>query len=72
MLQAAQEVADLKAKQQLELQESHQKACKYQAAITEMEKKLSHLKPEPIAEHRQDNEPVQENTQDLFNEVPQV
>ena len=74
MLQAdhAQEVADLKAMQQLELQESRQKACKYQAAMAELEKELCHLKPEPVAEDSQDNEPVQGNTQESFNDDVQV
>lgn len=60
MLQAAhaQELADLKAKQQLEIKQAEHSSCKHQAATAALKKELNHLKHKLAAKHSQDKEPV--------------
>ncbi|KAL3161963.1 negative regulation of centriole-centriole cohesion [Trebouxia sp. C0009 RCD-2024] len=60
VLQAAhaQELADLKAKQQLEIKQAEHSSCKHQAATAALKKELNHLKHKLAAKHSQDKEPV--------------
>ena len=71
----AQEVADLKGKQQLELQQAHEINAKQQAAIAELEKGIDQLKVEHqelIDRHRQDKETLLTSAEEARNAAVQV
>lgn len=77
MLQGShsQEVAVLKEKQQLELQQAQEMKAKQQAAIEDLEKGVAQLKIEQqdlIVKHNQDKEALLTSTEEARNAAVQV
>ena len=71
----AQEVNDLKEKQQLELQQTQEISAKKQAAIEALEKGIGQLKIEQqelIAKHSKDKEALVTSAEDAKNAAVQV